>query len=67
MRKLTTTEIGSVSGGIVEELYGITQIGRGLTLGSVVGAAAGAFALGWQIGTWIYGTRGYQALLMKLN
>ena len=67
MRELTKTELTRVSGAVVNELFGITQIARGLTFGTVAGALAGSFTVGWQVGTAIYGSRGYQALLYKLH
>jgi bacteriocin-like protein len=57
MRELTKSEMEQVSGGLIDELFGITQIGRGLTAFSVAGALAGSFTAGYAVGTWAY--KGY--------
>ena len=67
MRELTSKELTLVSGGIVNELFGITQVARGLTAFSVAGAAVGAFSAGYWLGTRIYGSSGFQSLLLKLH
>lgn len=54
MRELTQSEIAQVSGGLVDELFGISQIGRGLTAFSVAGAVSGSFMAGYAVGTWAY-------------
>ena len=55
MRELTKTELACVSGGaVVDNLFGISQIGRGLTAFSAAGALAGSFYAGYELGTWIY-------------
>lgn len=58
MRTLTSSEISEVSGGI--SLFGITQIGRGLTLAAAGGALTASFAAGFAVGTALYA--GYVSL-----
>lgn len=52
---LNDEHVNQVSGGVVEELLGVTEVDAGLTFAAAAGAVAGAAVVGWTIGTWING------------
>jgi hypothetical protein len=72
MRELTLSETSLVGGALdlgtgTGGIFSGANVGAATRLIGGVGALYAAWQVGTAIGTAIYGSRGYQALLMKLS
>lgn len=53
MKELAMREMEVVNGGVINSLFGVTEIEEGLAFGAAAGFVAGAALGGWKAGTYI--------------